>query len=205
MWQNEKEGERGISEKITMPVKTRLNKKNLFLALNTLAISVIRYSAAFLDWMKQETKELDRWTWKQLIAGRALHPKLNEMRVFIIRIYGGRGLIKVEECCAAELRRIYFYLEYSEDGLLKVVASLEKLEKDKIERKTDYINRIEQEKIDQLRSMKLDGQFRRIYDKKSEKSWHWLRNWNLKLETEALLSAAQEQALNTNSVRKKLS
>ena len=112
-----------------------------------------------------------------MIAGRALHPTLNEMRVFIIRIYGGRGLIKVEECCAAELRRIYFYLEYSEDGLLKVVASLEKLEKDKIERKTDYINRIEQEKIDQLRSMKLDGQFRRdIYDKKSEKSWHWLRN-----------------------------
>ena len=45
-----------------MLVKTRLNKKNLFLALNTLAISVIRYSAAFLDWMKQETKELDRWT-----------------------------------------------------------------------------------------------------------------------------------------------
>ena len=83
----------------------------------------------------------------------------------------------MEECCAAELRRIYFYLEHSEDGLLKVVASLEKLEKDKIERKTDYINRIEQEKIDQLRSMKLDGQFRRdIYDKKSEKSWHWLRN-----------------------------
>ena len=70
-----------------------------------------------------------------MIAGRAVHPKLNEMRVFIIRIYGGRGLIKVEECCAAELRRIYFYLEYSEDGLLKVVASLEKLEKDKIERK----------------------------------------------------------------------
>ena len=67
----------------------------------------------------------------------------------------------------------------------------------------DYINRTEQEKIDQLRSMKLDGQFGRdIYDKKSEKSWHWLINWNLKVETETLLSVAQEQALNTHSVRK---
>ena len=88
-------------------------------------------------------------------------------------MYGGRGLISVEECCAAELRSIDFYLENIEDELLKLVASLEKFEKNKIEKITDYINRTEQEKIDQLRSMKLDGQFGRdIYDKKSEKSWH---------------------------------
>ena len=69
----------------------------------------------------------------------------------------------------------------SEKNLLKVVARLEKLEKDKIESKNDYINRIEQEKMDQLRSMKLHGQFARDTDhKKSGKSWHWLRNINLR-------------------------
>ena len=35
-----------------------------------------------------------------------------------------------------------------------------------------------------------------------KKIWHWLRNGNLKWETENVLSAAEEQALNTNSVRK---
>ena len=45
--------------RITLLMKTHLNGKNLFLALNTWAITVIRYSAAFLDWMKKETKELD--------------------------------------------------------------------------------------------------------------------------------------------------
>ena len=43
--------------------------------------------------------------------------------------------------------------------------------KDKIEGKKDYSNRIEQEKMDQLRSMKLHGQFGRDIDnKQSEKS-----------------------------------
>ena len=153
--------------------KTHLNGKNLFLALNTWAISVIRHSAAFLDWTKEETKELDRWTRKQLISGRALHPKSNVMRIYIKRRYGERGLTSVEECCAAELRSIDFYLTNSEGELLKVVARSEKLRKDKIENKKDYNNRVEEEKMDQLRSMKLHGQFGRdTDDKKSEKSWH---------------------------------
>ena len=61
-------------KRVKLLTKTHLNGKNLFQALNTWAISVIRYSAAFLDWTKEETKELERWTRKQLIAGRALHP-----------------------------------------------------------------------------------------------------------------------------------
>ena len=190
-------------KRVKLLMKTHLNGKNLFQALNTWAISVIRYSAALLDWTKEETKELHRWTRKRLIAGRALHLKSNVMRIYIKRMYRGRGLISVEECCAAELRSMDFYLVNSEEELLKVVARLEKLEKDKIEGKKDYNNRKEQEKMDQLRSMKLHCQFGRdTDDKKSGKSWHCLRNGDLKRETESLLPAAQEQALNTNSVRK---
>ena len=46
------------------------------------------------------------------------------MRIYIKRRYGGRGLISIEECCAAELRSIDFYLVNSEEDLLKVVARL---------------------------------------------------------------------------------
>ena len=51
----------------------------------------------------------------------------------IWRTYGGRRLISVEECCARELRSIYFYLANSEEELLKVMAMLEKLGKNKTE------------------------------------------------------------------------
>ena len=39
-------------KRITLVVETHFNGKNLFLALNTWVISVIRYSAVFLDWTK---------------------------------------------------------------------------------------------------------------------------------------------------------
>ena len=77
-----------------------------------------------MDWTKKQTKELDRWTRKRLIAVTALHPKANMMRIYIKRRYGGRGLISIEECCAAELRSIDFYLVNSEEDLLKLVARL---------------------------------------------------------------------------------
>ena len=123
MWRNEKEGEKVYQKRVKLLIKTHLNGKNLFQALNTWAISVIRYSAAFLDCTKEERKELNRWTRKQLIAGRVLHRKSNVMRIYIKRRYGGRGLISLEEYCAAELRSIDFYLMNSKEELLKVVGS----------------------------------------------------------------------------------
>ena len=116
-------------KRVKLLMKTHLNGKNLFQALNTWAISVIRYSAAFLDWTKEETKELDHWTRKQLISGRALHPKSNVTRIYIKCRYGGRGLISVEEYCAAELRSIYFYLVNSEKRITESCGKVRKIRK----------------------------------------------------------------------------
>jgi hypothetical protein len=53
--------------------------------------------------------------------------------------------------------------------------------------------------------MPLHGQFQRdTKDIKTEQSWDWLRLSGLKRETESLLIAAQDQALNTNSIKKSI-
>ena len=80
-----------------------------------------------MDWTKEKTKELDRWTRKQLIAGRALHPKSNVMKIYIKSRYERRGLISVEECCAAELRSIDFGFPNSEEELLKSCGKVKKI------------------------------------------------------------------------------
>ena len=51
-------------------------------------------------------------------------------------------MVSVEKFCAADSRSIDFYLANSEEELLKVMARLEKLAKDKVEDKKDYNNRI---------------------------------------------------------------
>ena len=138
----------------------------------------------------------------QLTGGRALPPMSNVMRIYIKQKYGGQGLINMEECCLAESWSIDHYLANSDEVLLKVVASLEKLHKDKIESNSQYNRRIEQEKNGELRDMGPHGLFEWYIDKKKEESWNWLRHGNLNRETESLLSVAQKKPLNSTSIWK---
>ena len=109
-------------KRITLSIKTHLNVKILFLALNTWAISVTRYSAAWI-----ERKRIQ----KNLIVGSENSWMLADLYI-LSQIWWNfwRGLINVEEWYAIELRTIDFYVENSEEELLKVVARSEKLEKD---------------------------------------------------------------------------
>ena len=56
-------------------LKSKLNGENLVRGVNTLAVSVIRYSAAFVSWRKSELQAIDRKTRKLFIMYGALHTK----------------------------------------------------------------------------------------------------------------------------------
>ena len=53
-------------KRLKLLLKSKLNGRNLFLAINSWAVAVVRYSAAFIDWTKDETRELDRQTRKTI-------------------------------------------------------------------------------------------------------------------------------------------
>ena len=79
-------------------LKSKLNGGNLVRGVNTWAVSLIRYSAAFVNWRKSEQQDIDRKTRKLFTMYGALHPKSDVGRLYIPRKEGGRALISIEDC-----------------------------------------------------------------------------------------------------------
>ena len=131
--------------RLRLLLKSKLNGRNLFLAITSWAVEVIRYSAAFIGWTKNETRELDRHTRRMMSAYHAIHPKSNVQRIYIKRKEGGRGLTSIEECIASELRSLHHYIVNSEETLLTAVAKEEGIFKERVEGKEEYKKRVDAE------------------------------------------------------------
>ena len=56
-------------------LKSKLNGGNLVRGVNTWALSLIKYSAAFVSWTKSELQGIDTKTRKLFTIYGALHPK----------------------------------------------------------------------------------------------------------------------------------
>ena len=91
-------------KRLKLLLKTKLNARNLITAINSWAVAVVRYSAGFLDWTKEEMDILDRMTRKALTMNGGAHPKADVDRLYLRRKVGGRGLISVAKC--VELERL---------------------------------------------------------------------------------------------------
>ena len=77
-------------------------------------MAVVRYSAGFLDWTKEEIDILDRKTRKSLTINGGAHPKADVDRLYLRRILGGRGLISIARCVKLERFNLEQYLSSSE-------------------------------------------------------------------------------------------
>ena len=79
-------------------LQSKLNGKNMVKAINTWAVSSLRYSAPFIEWTREELRTMDRMTRKMLKMHLSLNPRESVCRLYLPRKEGGRGLIAVEDC-----------------------------------------------------------------------------------------------------------
>ena len=77
-------------------------EKNKITAVNTWAVSVMRYTAGTLEQNTDELKSLDRRTRKFMTMHGALHPKSDVDSVYLSKEMGGRELISCERCVRVE-------------------------------------------------------------------------------------------------------
>ena len=66
-------------------MKSKLNGGNLVCGVNTWAVSLVRYSAAFGSWRKSELQAIDRKNRKLFSIYGALHPRPDVARLYIPR------------------------------------------------------------------------------------------------------------------------
>ena len=105
-------------------LETKLNGGNIIKGINIWAVSLLRYSAAFIDWNCTELTQLDRRIRKLMIMHNALHPKSNVDRLYIPRKEGGRGLQGVEEAVKVTNLGLENYVKESKERLLSATRSV---------------------------------------------------------------------------------
>ena len=100
-------------------LRSKLNAGNIIQAINSRAVSLIRYGAGIIDWRKDELKDIDRKTRKLFTMHRSMHPQSDVDRLYWKRAEGGRGLKSVEEVVELEKASLGYYLEQIEEVYLR--------------------------------------------------------------------------------------
>ena len=186
--------------RLRLVLKSKLNGRNKFQAINTWAVALLRYGASIIKWNKEELQNMDRKSRKLLTLYGAFHPKSDVDRLYLPRSKGGRGLISCESCIRSEENSVGFYIKNSMELLLEQVRMSGVIQTEECLLKEQY------KKKRQLRERRT-GKGRRCMANTTGKLVMILirkrcgdgykRESGLKVETEALICAAQEQAIRT--------
>ena len=118
---------------------------------------------------------------------------------------GGRGLISIETCVRSEENNLGMYLHDSDETLLIDVKKVEIIRTDNLIGKEEFKRNQETFKA-KWSEKRMYGQFVRDMPEEVDKdlSWQWVSHSDLKVQTEALVFATQEQALRTNYMKHKI-
>ena len=93
-------------------MKSRLNGRNKIIAINTWAVSLIRYGAGVVKWTKSKLDGIDRKTRKVMTMNKELHDRSDFDRLYVFRMVGGIGLIGCKMCVKAEEKNLAWYVKH---------------------------------------------------------------------------------------------
>ena len=95
---------------------TKLYSRNLISAINTCAVSLLRYSGGIIKWSQAEIQKLDVATRKLLTMHGGFCMNSDVDHLYVPRKNGGRGLISVTFAIESEKRNLSHYVHHLEDA-----------------------------------------------------------------------------------------
>ena len=102
-------------------LKSKLNAGNLVKAINTWAVSLVRYGGGIIDWNQKELEDMDRRTRKMMHAYGAVHPRADVDRLYVQREDGGRGLMSILDTVRYEDQSMIEYIRTKDSGVVATV------------------------------------------------------------------------------------
>ena len=134
---------------------------------------------------------------KLLTMHKGLHPKSDVDGFYLSRKDGGRGLLSCEAVIKSEENNLGWYLKHSNDRQMQGVKHVGVLQFEKSCNKDDFKKSLREKRMKAWMGKQIYGQFVSdlpiITDK--VETWSWMRNSDMTVSTEALICAAQEQAI----------
>ena len=104
-------------------LETKLSSRNLTKGMNNWAVPFVRYFAPFLKWTRDELKQMDQRTRKLIAMHKALHPRDDVDRLYVLRKEGGRGLASIEDSGDASIQWLEDYIQKHERELITAIRN----------------------------------------------------------------------------------
>ena len=106
-------------------METKLNKGNVFKAIISWAVSVVRYSADCLgEIVDIQLEEIDRKTRKLLTMHNGFRPKSSIDLLYLSRSEGGWGLIRVKDTVETAILGLRNYVSNSKENFLIAACTI---------------------------------------------------------------------------------
>ena len=147
-------------------IKSRLYGRNKILAINTWAVSLMRYGTGIAKWTKSKLDETDKKTRKVMTMNKELHLRGDVDSLYVSRMKGGRGLIGCKMCVKAEENSLGWYDKHHIEPLIVAISNTAPSENST--QTKEFMQQDNEERLNKWRGKAMYGQHVRQIEEKDK-------------------------------------
>lgn len=205
--QLKKEFRAKYKQRLSKLLHTKLNARNMIIAINTYAVPSLTYSFGILKYSDTDLAELDRMTRTMLTKFRMHHPKSAVERLYIPRTQGGRGLSSIQKICRTQEKNMRSFFYNSDRIFIRKLVECDNgySPLNLKDRQHIIMSRTNEDHQTLWQDKVLHGKYPRALNNPEvdkESSLLWLKEGRLHPETEGFITAIQDRIIRTRNYEK---